>query len=73
LIFPSLGSAEEAVSRVAMRVKHGGHDVPPDVIRRRFESGVRNFLDVYRYRIDVWQLYDNRKWKPRLLDEGINR
>lgn len=73
LIFLSLGSAEEAISRVAMRVRQGGHRVPPEVIRRRFESGMRNFLDVYRYRVDVWQLFDNRQWKPLLLDEGVNR
>ena len=73
LIFLSLGSAEEAISRVAMRVRQGGHAVPPEVIRRRFDSGMRNFLDIYRYRVDVWQLFDNRAWKPLLLDEGINR
>jgi predicted ABC-type ATPase len=73
LIFLSLGSAEEAISRVAMRVRQGGHGVPPEVIRRRFDSGMRNFLDVYRDRVDVWQLFDNREWKPLLLDEGINR
>ena len=73
LIFLSLGSAEEAISRVAMRVRHGGHDVLPEVIRRRFASGMRNFLGVYRHRVDVWQLFDNREWKPRLIDEGSNR
>jgi predicted ABC-type ATPase len=73
LIFLSLGSVEEAISRVAIRARQGGHDVPADVIRRRFGSGMRNFLDIYRHRVDFWQWFDNSTWKPRLLDEGINR
>src|SRR5713226_428641 len=48
LIFLSLDSPEEAIARVAMRVRQGGHEVPPEVIRRRFASGMRHFLEVYR-------------------------
>ena len=73
LIFLSLGSADEAISRVAMRSRHGGHDIPADVIRRRFATGMRNFVDIYRHRVDFWQLYDNRGWKPRLIEEGFNQ
>jgi len=34
---------------------------------------MRNFLDLYRQRVDFWQWFDNSKWQPRLLDEGNNR
>jgi predicted ABC-type ATPase len=73
LIFLSLGSVEEAISRVVIRTRQGGHSVPPDVIRRRFDSGMRNFLDIYRHRVDYWQWYDNHDWKPLLLEEGFNQ
>jgi len=73
LMFLSLDSVEEAISRVGIRARQGGHSVPPEVIRRRFDSGMRNFLNVYRQRVDYWQLFDNTQWMPRLLDEGINR
>ena len=73
LIFLALGSPEEAIARVAMRVRQGGHDVAPDVIRRRFASGLRNFLEVYRNRVDHWQWFDNSGPLPRLLDEGTKR
>jgi len=73
LIFLSLDSVEEAISRVTTRTRQGGHSVPPDVIRRRFDSGMRNFLNVYRRRVDYWQWFDNSKWQPRLLEEGTNR
>src|SRR5205823_3687470 len=59
LIFLSLATPEEAIARVAMRVAQGGHDVPSQIIRRRFASGWRNFRDVYRSRVDCWQLFDN--------------
>ena len=73
LIFLSLDSVEEAISRVRTRARQGGHRVPPDVIRRRFDSGMRNFLDVYRRRVDYWQWFENSIWPPRLLEEGNNR
>ncbi len=72
LIFLSLSSVEEAIARVAARVRQGGHDVRDDIIRRRFATGMRNFLDVYRHRVDFWQLYDNSGPVPQLLDEGRN-
>lgn len=73
LIFLALASPEEAVARVAMRARQGGHDVPEEVIRRRFAAGMRNFLDVYRQRVDFWQWYDNSGPRPRLLQEGAYR
>jgi len=70
LVFLSLRSPEEAIARVATRVRHGGHHVPPDVIKRRFASGMRNFLDVYRQRVDVWQWFDNSGRPEVLIEEG---
>ena len=72
LIFLSLGSPEEAIARVAMRVRQGGHNVPAETIRRRFAAGLRNFHDVYRYRVDYWQWFDNSGATPILKDEGGN-
>ena len=73
MIFLSLPSAEEAITRVAIRVRQGGHHVAEDVVRRRFDAGLRNFLTVYRNRVDYWQLLDNSGRPPRLIQEGSNR
>lgn len=73
LMFLALRSPEEAIERVAMRVQQGGHDIPEEVIRRRFESGLRNFLEIYRHRVDHWQWFDNSGIPPRLLEEHTNR
>jgi predicted ABC-type ATPase len=72
LIFLSLTSVEEAIARVALRVQQGGHDVPEAVIRRRFTSGMRNFLEIYRHRVDYWVLIDNSGSVPRWIEEGAN-
>lgn len=42
-----LPNPELAVNRVAMRVKAGGHDIPVDSIRRRYERGLRNLFELY--------------------------
>jgi predicted ABC-type ATPase len=70
LIFLSLASPEEAIARVAMRVRQGGHNVPAETIRRRFASGAVNFREIYCRRVDYWQLFDNSGESPLLLEEG---
>lgn len=72
LLFLSLATPEEAIARVAMRVRQGGYSVPPTIIRRRFIAGLRNFHDVYRRCVDYWQWFDNSGSMPRLLEEGEN-
>ncbi|MFZ5503719.1 MAG: zeta toxin family protein [Pseudomonadota bacterium] len=69
LIFLSLPDVEMAIERVANRVKQGGHNVPEDVIRRRFAHGLANF-ERYKLLVDSWQLYDNSGIPAILLEEG---
>ena len=68
LIFLQLASAEEAIARVAHRVKQGGHDIPEDVIRRRFSAGWNNFERLYARHVDAWALYNNSGEDPVLVD-----
>lgn len=69
LIFLSLPNVEIALERVATRVKQGGHNVPEDVIRRRFAHGIKNF-EHYKMLVNSWQLYDNSGVPPILLEES---
>src|SRR6185312_4775768 len=73
LVFLRLESPELAIERVALRVAQGGHNVPEDVIRRRFAQGWRNFHQFYRSLVDSWQLYDNYGELPRWLEAGTNQ
>ncbi len=72
LFFLSLPNAEAAVARVAERVRHVGHDIPKDVIRRRFAAGLRNFEQAYKRAVDDWAKYDNMGETPVLLEWGEN-
>lgn len=54
-----IGSAEQAVGRVALRVKIGGHHVPEEDVRRRFERSRKHFMEDYLPLADEWVLWDN--------------
>jgi predicted ABC-type ATPase len=59
LMFLWLRSADLAVHRVRERVRAGGHDVREEVIRRRYDSGLRNFWKLYQPLANTWAVYDN--------------
>lgn len=66
--FISLHSPDIAVSRVAERVRQGGHNISEDVIRRRFASGLDNFNRKYKEVVDSWALYDGTFTPPKLIE-----
>lgn len=70
LYFLRLPDPEFAVARVKQRVKEGGHNVPEDVVRRRFHSGLSNFESLYKDIVDEWALVDNSGEWPVFIDEG---
>jgi predicted ABC-type ATPase len=59
LYFFWLPSADMAVRRVAARVASGGHHIPEDVIRRRYERGLENFFNHYSPAADTWVFMNN--------------
>jgi len=64
----ALPNEDIAVSRVARRVLQGGHDIPEDVIRRRFKSGLENFHERYSKVVNSWALYDNSGIESKIID-----
>jgi predicted ABC-type ATPase len=72
LFFLSLPTADAAVARVAARVAGGGHNVPEDVVRRRYDAGLRNFQGIYRELVTSWVLYDSSGPLPQKLASGDN-
>lgn len=56
-----------AVARVARRVAAGGHSIPEDVIRRRYERGLENLFSNYLGIADAWRIVDNTDSTPRRL------
>ena len=72
LFFLCLSDAETAIARVAERVRQGGHDIPAEVIRRRFTAGLHNLENTYKSAVDTWAKYDNVGERPTLLEWGEN-
>lgn len=59
LLFVWLNTPELALERVENRVRAGGHRVPEDDVRRRYERARQNFLQLYRPLADRWTVCDN--------------
>ncbi len=68
IIFLKLESAELAIKRVTHRVKQGGHAVPAEDVRRRFDRGWCNFVERYRPLANVWVVYDNSGRTPSAFE-----
>ena len=66
LIFFWLETPELAEYRVAERVRKGGHNIPTDVIHRRYRSGICNLFKIFMNQVDTWMIYDNSK-SPRVF------
>ena len=70
VVYLWLRSPEIAIKRVAARVEAGGHDVAPDVIRRRYYTGLEYFFGLYAPVCDKWMLVDNSAADFRIIAEG---
>jgi predicted ABC-type ATPase len=71
LFFLRLDSPALAVARVRQRVRAGGHNVPEQIIRRRFKAGLHNLETLYKPLVDEWAVYDNSGIIPELLEENM--
>jgi predicted ABC-type ATPase len=71
LIYLWLPSADLAVERVAKRVASGGHNIPEEVVRRRYERGLKNLIELYLPIADGWMIFDNSVKEFRLIAECI--
>uniref|UniRef100_UPI003FED5D22 zeta toxin family protein n=1 Tax=Prevotella sp. TaxID=59823 RepID=UPI003FED5D22 len=70
IIYFWLESPELAANRVAERVSKGGHDIPRDVIFRRYSKGINNLFNLFMDKVDVWAIYDNSQYKRERIAFG---
>ena len=70
LVFFWLNSPEVAVQRVAERVAKGGHNIPTDVIRRRYVAGISNLFRLFMREVDYWEIYDNSEYPAVQIATG---
>ena len=64
LLYVSLQSVELSAARVAARVEHGGHNIPPADVKRRFGRSLKNLFELYIPLADEWKLVDNSDHRP---------
>jgi predicted ABC-type ATPase len=67
LLFFWLENVELAKIRVKTRVKEGGHNIPKNVIERRYLKGIKNLFDIYIEIVDVTLIFDNSYGKHQLI------
>lgn len=70
LIFFWLTSADAAIRRVAQRVSEGGHNIPEETIRRRYQKGIENLFELFMPVVDHWMLYNNSDLEKVLIATG---
>ena len=73
LIYFWLQNYEVAIERVAERVKLGGHNIPEEVIVRRYYRGINNFFEIYNKISDYWIVMDNTENKTVYVAEGNDK
>lgn len=61
LLFFWLKSSDLAKKRVKRRVQNGGHNIPTDVIERRYIRGIDNLFNIYFDICDEVLIFDNTK------------
>ena len=71
LVFFWLDSVSTAKERVKHRVLQGGHNIPEDVIERRYSRGIQNLTRLYIPVVDYWVIFDNTE-QPALVAEGVS-
>ena len=73
VVYLWLNDPQIAIQRVAARVEAGGHDVAPEVIRRRYYTGLEYFFKLYKPACDKWMLVDNSDAEFHIIAEGSDK
>jgi predicted ABC-type ATPase len=69
LVFLWLPSSEMAIARVAHRVRKGGHNIPRDVIVRRYRAGLWNMRYLYLSVVDTALIFNSANESGSIIAE----
>lgn len=72
LLFFWLPNVQMAIKRVATRVKNGGHNIPKEVILRRYSRGIENLFKNYIPLSNEWMVFDSSKSEIQMIAKGKN-
>ena len=71
LLFFWLQNVELAIERVRTRVLEGGHNIETEIIKRRYQNGIKNLFEIYIPIVDEVMIFDNSEGKHDLIAEKI--
>lgn len=71
LVYFWLDNVDLAIERVEMRVSEGGHNIPIETIKRRYQLGVENLLHKFIPIVDYWFVFNNSVSPSSLVSEGF--
>ncbi len=61
-----------AIARIKERVREGGHDIPDEDVKRRYERSYINLFDLYMPIMDSWMFFDNSGITPKPVAQKTN-
>ncbi len=61
IVYIFVESIEEAIRRIDIRIRKGGHPIPEEDIKRRFTRSKINFWKIYRPMVGTWKVFLNSK------------
>jgi predicted ABC-type ATPase len=67
IYFVFVQSIEISLKRIQTRVKNGGHNIPEEIVRRRFARTFKNFSELYAPFADEWYVIDNSEAKGEVI------
>lgn len=65
-----LETPELAKQRVLHRVLNGGHNIPEEVIVRRYYNGIKNLFNIFMGIVDEWMIFDNSETQSVMIAKG---
>jgi predicted ABC-type ATPase len=57
-----------SLQRVRKRVAAGGHGIPEEIIRRRFDKSADYFQRIYKPIVDEWHVWDSLEGEFRIAE-----
>lgn len=70
LLYFWLSSPKFAINRVATRVSKGGHNIPDEVVIRRYYRGISNLINLYSVVCNSWIVIDNTEPPSEIIVKG---
>ena len=71
IYFVFVNSISLSLKRIKNRVKFGGHDIPEEIVKRRFKRTFANFSKLYSPFADEWFVVDNSK-EPVIIAQKMD-